>query len=384
MKSEYDVVIVGAGVIGLYTAHHLARGLDPRRILVVDRSTLALGASGRNGGGVRQQWETVPTMNLARESVHAYRRFAADFGYNPWFRQGGYLFLAFSETEVASLRKVEAIGRGVHLPVRWLGPREVQRCVPGINPSGLQGGSYLSSDGVILPFPVIWGLAASLRDQGVDIQLRTDVQAIERSGGRVTGVRTSAGSVRTSRVVNAAGGWSSEVTAMAKLLPHTHPTLHEILATEPLTPFLDPMVVTLRRGVYFSQTMRGEVVGGMTLDHGPEVRGMASTPRFLFEMSRELVHLLPRMRRARILRAWAGYYDDTPDGLPVLGEEPHLKGFHQANGLGGHGFMLAPAATRLVAEGVLEKRSDQDGKPFAPDRFGNGDAPRAMERLQLG
>lgn len=384
MRDHYDVVIVGAGVIGLYTAHHLASRMDPGRILVIDRGGLATGASGRNGGGIRQQWETVPTMKLARESVRAYRRFAAEFGYNPWFRQGGYLFLAFSEEEVASLQRVMRACRLEGLPIQWLDAAGVLGMVPEIEPQGLVGGTYLASDGVLLPFPVLWGLASSLRAKGVHIQLRTGVTGIERQRAKVTGVVTTLGRIATPRVVNAAGGWSKDITGMAGLTPYTHPTLHEILATEPLKPFLDPMVVTLRKGVYLSQTMRGEVVGGMTLDHRRGPGGMVSTTGFLQEMSREISRLIPRMRRVRILRAWSGYYDDTPDGLPLLGEEPSLQGFFQANGLGGHGFMLAPAASLLVARLLTREGGASDAATFSPQRFATPLGTQAVERIQLG
>jgi glycine/D-amino acid oxidase-like deaminating enzyme len=110
-RGEYRTVIVGAGIIGLYTAYHLARaGHGP--ILIVDRGFLSSGASGRNGGGVRQQWDTPATIALAREAVAAYRRFGTDFGYNVWFRQGGYLFLAEDAGELAPLGPADRRGRG--------------------------------------------------------------------------------------------------------------------------------------------------------------------------------------------------------------------------------------------------------------------------------
>ncbi len=105
VRAPDRIVIVGAGILGMYTAYHLARaGAGP--ITVVDRGWLSNGASGRNGGGVRQQWGTRATVRLARESVEAYRRFGREFGYNIWFRQGGYLFLAESEAERQHLSQV--------------------------------------------------------------------------------------------------------------------------------------------------------------------------------------------------------------------------------------------------------------------------------------
>jgi sarcosine oxidase, subunit beta len=383
-RARYSVVIVGAGVIGLYTAHYLAAaGAGP--VLVVDRGFLSSGASGRNGGGVRQQWETRATVRLARESVAAYRRFGREFGYNLWFRQSGYLFLAETEAELVRLRAVHDLVRSEGLPSEILGADRVAELVPGIAANASVGGSYLATDGVLYPFPAIWGLYEDVRSHGVEVALGTELLGVEAADGRVRAVATSRGPIQTDVVVNAAGGWSAELSRRAGLTSPNTPTRHEILATEPLKPFLDPMVVRPSDGLYFSQTMRGEIVGGVAGANPAGVEGgMPSSPRFLTSMSRALVGLLPRLSSVGVLRAWSGLYDDTPDGLPVIGEDPRLKGFVHANGFGGHGFMLAPAATRRVAAAVLGGTTDLDPAQFAPGRFLAPDRPRTAERLQLG
>jgi sarcosine oxidase, subunit beta len=383
-RSRYSVVVVGAGVIGLYTAHYLAAaGAGP--ILVVDRGFLSSGASGRNGGGVRQQWETRATVRLAREAVAAYRRFGREFGYNLWFRQSGYLFLAESAAELARLGAVREVVRSEGLPAELLGADGVAALVPGIAPGAVVGGSYLRSDGVLYPFPAVWGLYEDVRARGVEVALGTEVLGVEAREGHVAAVATSHGRVEASTVVNAAGGWSADVARRAGLSSPNTATRHEILATEPLKPFLDPMVVRASDGLYFSQTMRGEIVGGVSVAHPTgTAAGMPSSPEFLLGMSRALVRLVPRLGSLGVLRAWSGFYDDTPDGLPVIGEDPRLGGFVHANGFGGHGFMLAPAAARRVALSALGRSTDLDPAQFAPSRFLTT-APRASaERLQLG
>ena len=156
-RREYRVVVVGAGILGLFSAYHLARaGAGP--ILVVDRGFLSSGASGRNGGGVRQQWETRATVRLAREAVAAYRRFGREFGYNPWFRQSGYLFLAENGPELDRLRRVHDLVRSEGLASEVLDAGAVARLVPGIASDAVVGGTYLRSDGVLYPFPAVWGV----------------------------------------------------------------------------------------------------------------------------------------------------------------------------------------------------------------------------------
>ncbi|MGI0130115.1 MAG: NAD(P)/FAD-dependent oxidoreductase [Thermoplasmata archaeon] len=383
-RSSYRVVVVGAGIVGLYTAYHLARaGAGP--VLVVDRGFLSSGASGRNGGGVRQQWETRATVRLARESVAAYRRFGREFGYNIWFRQSGYLFLAESAAELARLRAVHDLVASEGLPSRVLGPEEVAGLVDGIAPDAVVGGTYLSTDGTLYPFPAVWGVYEAARSLGVEVRLGIDALGVDAPDARVAAVVTSRGRIPAASVVNAAGGWSGEFSRRAGLTVPNVATRHEILATEPMKPFLDPMVVRVSDGLYFSQTMRGELVGGLTLRNGVGTEGgMSSSPRFLTEMSRALVRLVPRLGCLGILRAWSGYYDDTPDGFPVIGEDPRQRGFVHANGFGGHGFMLAPATSERVARAVLGEPVDLDPATFSPVRFlGTGPAS-SVERLQLG
>ncbi len=383
-RAEYRTVVVGGGIVGLFSAYHLARaGAGP--ILVLDRGFLSSGASGRNGGGVRQQWETRATVRLAREAVRDYRRFGREFGYNPWFRQTGYLFLAESADELARLRRVHDLVRSEGLASEVLAADALSRYVPGIAPGSAVGGTYLRSDGVLYPFPAIWGVYEAARALGVDLAFGVEVLGIDSEAGRVTGVRSSAGPVATTSVVNAAGGWSSDVARRAGLDVPNVATRHEILATEPLKPFLDPMVVRASDGLYFSQTVHGGLVGGLTLPHpAGTAAGLPSSAKFLTAMARALVGLLPRLRSLRVLRAWSGFYDDTPDGLPVIGEDPRLGGFVHANGFGGHGFMLAPAATRRVARAVLGERTDLEPELFAPDRFLAPRLPSTAERLLLG
>lgn len=383
-RSQYRIIIVGGGIIGLYTAHHLASaGAGP--IAVVERGFLSSGASGRNGGGVRQQWETQATVRLARESVADYRRFGVEFGYNIWFRQGGYLFVAETDAELERLRGVQRVVASEGLPARVLSRDEVHRHAPCLALDHIVGGTFLRTDGTLYPFPAIWGLYEAVRREGVEVLLGTEVTGVRTEGGRAVGVETTRGPLTADRIVNAAGGWSGDLSRKAGLDVPNVASRHEILATEPMKPFLDPMVVRASDGLYFSQTLRGEIVGGLTL-HPPAGTGLGlpSSPEFLTGMARALTGLVPRLGRIGILRAWSGFYDDTPDGLPVIGEDPRLAGFVHANGFGGHGFMLAPASTRRVAKAVLGERTDLDPGVFGPRRFL---APREAvpaERLSLG
>lgn len=383
-RSEYRIAIVGGGVIGLFTAVHLARaGAGP--IAIFEKGFLSSGSSGRNGGGVRQQWEETATVRLAREAVSAWRRFATEYGYNPFFRQGGYLFLASGPAENSQLERVYSTCRSEQLPVEQLSREAVAGRWPMLDAGSVTSATFLSSDGTVYPFPAIWALVETARKLGVEVWTRTPVTEILREGGKVTGLVAGGRRVRATQIVNAAGGWSAEVTAMGGLASANVPTRHEIFATEPMKPFLDPMLIRLRDGLYVSQTMRGELVGGLSVPHPPGLSpGLPTSIHFLRSMARALLDLFPSLGGLKVLRAWSGYYDDTPDGMPVVGEDPRLRGFFHANGLGGHGFMLAPAVSRRVAKSVLGEPSDLDPAVFGPGRFLGENHGSTQERLQPG
>src|SRR5262249_45967030 len=154
------------------------------------------------------------------------------------------------------------------------------------------------------------------------------------------------------RVVNAAGAWSPEVARLLGVTLPNHPHRHEICSTEPLKLWLKPLVADLSNGLYFSQSMRGEIVGGISNERVPPGLDMAASHTFLGLYARALVRTCPIVGRVKVLRQWAGCYDLTPDANPIVGEVDEVEGFYQASGFMGHGFMMAPVMGRLLAEHI--------------------------------
>lgn len=348
-KRECQIAIVGGGVMGLSIAYQLAkRGLTD--VVVLERGYLAQGASGRNGGGVRMQWATELNVRLMQESIELCRHFAQEIGVNVWFRQGGYLFLATREAEREKMERNVALQNRAGVPTRLLSPEEARAIVPELDVSRVVCACYNPKDGVLFPWPFLWGYAHQALARGVEVHLYTQVTAIERTG-RGFLLQTSKGPVAAERVINAAGAWSPDVARLVGVELPNRPHRHEILSTEPLKPFLTPMVSVLSSGLYFSQSMRGEIVTGVTVeDHDDGRVKMGSRLKFLTTLARELVRVMPRLADVKILRQWAGPYDVSPDGDPILGEPPGVPGFYLACGFGGHGFMMSPVMGKLYAE----------------------------------
>ena len=156
--ARVEVAIIGAGVMGLSIAYNLAvRGLSD--VVLFERGYLAEGASGRNGGGVRQQWSTEVNVRLMQRSVELCKSFAVELGVNVWFRQGGYLFLARKPAEVARLEKNVALQNRLGLPTRMMDGAGAAEVVPELDPRGVLAASFNPSDGILFPWPFLWGYA---------------------------------------------------------------------------------------------------------------------------------------------------------------------------------------------------------------------------------
>lgn len=355
MKSEAQVVVVGGGVIGLSVAYELAK-MGINDVVVLESNYILFGASGRNGGGVRAQWGTKDNIILAKESVKAFERMSGELGINIWFRQGGYLFLTDKEEELRVMKKNVALQNSLGVKSRMVTPEEMKKIAPAVDTGPFIGGTFCKQDGVLSPFPVIWGLYNAVKKRGVEFHDFTPVEKIEVQEGNVKSVVTPRGPIKCKTVVNAAGAYSKKVSGMVGLNTPNYPVKHEIIVTESLKPFLNPMVACLDTGLYFSQTMRGEIIGGLPIEKEPSY-DISSSLEFLKKMASELVRVVPRLRSAKVLRQWAGLYDETPDGNPLLGTVNEVEGFVLACGLGGHGFMIAPAIGRLVAEEIAGKKT---------------------------
>jgi sarcosine oxidase subunit beta len=377
-----EIAIVGGGVMGLAIAYYLARrGLED--VVVLERGYLAEGASGRNGGGVRQQWSTEINIRLMQESVELCRRFAVDVGVNVWFRQGGYLFLARTAKEVARLeRNIDLQNRcGVH--TRMLEPAAAQEIVPELDLTGIVGASYNPTDGILFPWPFLWGYARQAAAHGVRIFTQTPVTALEASDSGFT-LTTPRGTVRARRVINACGAWSPKLAKLIGVDVPTYPIRHEICSSEPLKPFLRPMVSELSSGLYCSQSMRGEIVGGVTIPGHGSTYAMGSTLEFLATYSRRLVKLMPILGDIKILRQWAGPYDQSPAGNPIVGPSPAHPDFFLACGFVGHGFMMAPIVGKLYAEWLTGGPMHELFVRSTLARFTDGSTSHDKEDFNIG
>ncbi|MFH1843791.1 MAG: FAD-binding oxidoreductase [bacterium] len=372
-----EVVVIGGGVNGLAVAYELARR-QAGRIVILEQGYLASGSTGRCGGGIRQLWTTEENVRLAQENVRHYRQLAAELGYHTFFRQGGYLMVTESEAQRPAMLRAVDLQNGCGVPSRFLEPTECLELVPELEISRVRGALHCPEGGTAYPFPVVWGYARRCQDHGVRICIRTAVTNIRCANGRVQTVVTDRGEIATPLVVNCAGPWARAVAALVGVDLPNRQERHEIMVSESLKPFLEPMVISLTDGIYFSQSMRGEIVGGisdpatLTWD-SPAQFSTRGQLRFAVRFARGLLGLYPAAAAVRMMRQWAGMYDVTPDHRPILGNVPGLDGYYHICGFSGHGFMLGPVCGRRMARFITTGEPDDIITSLSLARFEHGD-----------
>ena len=353
MSEQADIVIIGGGIMGLATAYNLAREHGVNRVVVLEQGYLCSGASGRNGGGVRAQFSSETNVRLMQESLRICADFASQMKINVWFRQGGYLFLVRTKESEASLHASVKVQNECGHATRLLTAKEAKKVVPELEVEGVLSASYNPNDAVVFPWPFVWGYAKGAESHGVSIRTFTKVTGFRTQGSKILAVCTDQGEIATNRVVNACGAWSPEVAAMLGVELPNKPHRHEICSSEPLKPWLTPLVADLSNGLYFSQSTRGEIVGGISNHDVPEGIDMRSSIKFLSLYASALVKTVPSVGAVKVLRQWAGCYDLTPDQNPIVGQVDGVDEFYQASGFMGHGFMMAPVMGKLLADHIV-------------------------------
>lgn len=348
MNRAFDAVIIGGGILGISTAYELARA-GMKNICVLDRKYLASGSTGRCGGGFRQQWSTEANTTLAMDSVKRLEGLEEELGYRTEFFQGGYLILAHTEEEEKQFAQNVAMQRQLGLEVDMIDPDEARKIVPFLNTELIRKATWCPKDGHINPFLLTQGYANAAKRLGVQIHLWTNVVGIMKKSNIFFVMTESGSTYQTPLLFNCAGGFSRGIGQMLNVEIPVDPYRHEILVTEPVERLWDPMVISFSVGLYARQEMSGGMVMGMGDPNEPVGTYVGSSMHFMYEMSQRFTKLFPKLDKLRIVRQWAGLYEMTADAQPILGPVDEVDNFIQASGFSGHGLMLAPAVSQILA-----------------------------------
>ncbi len=375
LKKSYEAVIIGGGVHGLAAAYFLARDHGLTDVAVIERRYIGFGGSGRNTTIVRANQRSKQNVPLYDEGLKLWPVLIKELDYNLMFFNSGNLNLAHSEGGLNGMRLAVSTAQFMNVGSQLLTPKECKELVPLLDISDrptwpVQGGMYHPPGGTLRHDAVVWGLAKGAYARGVHIHQGLEAKAIKLEDGKVAGVETDRGFISTPRVLNAAGGYSPQVSAMVGIKLPIHVITLQAMVSEPLKPFLNTLFSSGEYHVYANQSLRGEIVTGAHMDPWPTYT-TDSSAYFIKHQAEALVQLMPALKGTKFMRLWAGLTDMTPDMAPILDGNDHVPGYYMDCGWGYFGFKSGPISGRYMAKFMVDGEPPDMLKPFTLRRYEN-------------
>lgn len=374
LKSNYDAVIIGGGGHGLAAAYYLARDYGMNNVAVLEKGYIGGGNTGRNTTIIRSNYLTPEGVKFYDESVRLWQDLSQDFDLNLFYSTRGHFTLAHTDSAVRTMRWRAEVNKHFGIDSELVGPEEIKLGCPHMDltcggHAPILGALYHAPGSIARHDTVAWGYGRGADARGVEIHQQTEVLGVTVESGRVTGVQTTRGNISTPRVLCAVAGFTPRILQMVGLrLPiYVHPL--QAMVSEPMKPWLDPIIVSGSLHVYVSQTARGELVMGASLDPY-ELHSTRSTLDFAEGLAAEMLLLFPFLSHVKVVRQWAGMADMTPDFAPIMGLTP-INGFYLDAGWGTWGFKATPVCGKTMAYTVANDHNHDLIQDFSLSRFVN-------------
>ncbi|MHA1418412.1 MAG: NAD(P)/FAD-dependent oxidoreductase [Candidatus Heimdallarchaeaceae archaeon] len=364
MGNKFDVIIIGAGSVGVPSALALAR--DGVKVLVIDDTPSAgQGQNKKAIGGIRATHTAPAKIHLCLDSIKIFSTWEEKYGDDiEWF-QGGYTFVSYDEPLEQLMQENLVIQKKAGLEIDWVNKEKIQDLVPGIVARDLRGGTYSPEDGNASPLKSIYAFYRQSLVEGAEYRFKEQVNSILTENSITKGIKTNKGNYEAETVINTAGIGAKTVGEMVGLDLPVYPDSHESGISEPVKKFIDPLVVDLRPGTgtknfYFYQNQEGKFI--LCLTPEPIIPGTneMETSAFLPQVAERIVQLIPRTKHLKMRRTWRGLYPMSPDGSPIVGKIEGLEGYLNAVGMCGQGYMLGPGLGELISRIVQDKLTEKD------------------------
>jgi len=365
VRKIYDVIIIGAGSVGVPTAMELAG--NGVHVIVFDKNPSPGQGQNKSAiGGIRATFSDPGKIEVCRQSIDILSSWEETYGDDIGWQRGGYCFPAYTEEIEKQLKDLLVIQHQHGLNINWVDADRIKELVPGINPEGLRGGTFSPDDGNVSPLRTINAVYRQAVLRGVDFHFNEEVLDILVEKGKTGGVRTTKGIYYSPAVIIAAGADARKLGIPLGIDIPVYPDTHEAGITEPVKYFFTPMIVDLRErpgsgNFYFYQNYESQIVFSLTPE--PQIWGESrlTTSSYLPMVARRLIEVIPRLKNIRIRRTWRGLYPMTPDGIPIVDAVREIPGLYLTVGLCGQGLMLGPGIAGNITEIILT------GKPIVSD-----------------
>jgi sarcosine oxidase, subunit beta len=378
VNERADAVVIGAGILGASVAHFLTK-LGYGDVLLLDKGAVCSGSTQYSAANVRQHYSNEVGIRLALRAVEMFERDEEELGGPSGFVRCGYMVLA-PRGEEDAIRRVVPLQQSLGVRTEILTPEEVAERFPEIDVSDVALACLESTSGYADPLLTTRSLVESARRRGLRVEEGREVTGIERSNGRVSGVRTARGEVATDVVVNAAGPWADRIGRMAGLeYDLTFSREHEIQLELPEGFGPVPVSSDAVQKLYFRPHGRRRLLVGEGWPKevepaDPETYDPGTDDEHVERMLAKLFRRVPGLRdRVRYAQGYSGMYDITPDWYPIVGGEPQLEGYYAAFGGSGHCFKIGPPIGEALADMIAGREPAIDISPLRASRFAEGD-----------
>ena len=373
-KSDYDIVIVGGGGHGLATAYYLANKFEQKRIAVVEKGWIGGGNVGRNTTIIRSNYLLHENEGFYEFSLKLWEGQEQDFNYNSMVSQRGIINLYHSDPQRdAYVRRGNAMALNGAGPV-LLDQNALRKMCPFLNFDNARfpvlGGLMQPRGGTVRHDAVAWGYARGADMKGVDIIENCEVTDFLIQDGICSGVETSLGTIKASKVGVAVAGSSSRVMAKAGMRLPMESHVLQAFVSEGLKPVI-PGVITYGAGhFYVSQSDKGGLVFGGDIDGYNSYAQRGNLP-VVEDVCEGGVSIMPMIGKARLLRMWGGIMDMSMDGSPII-DKTHIDGLYFNGGWCYGGFKATPASGYCFAQLIATDTPHETAKHYRMDRFSRG------------
>jgi sarcosine oxidase subunit beta len=384
IPKEAEIVIMGGGVMGSCSAYFLAKA--GREVVLIERGDIGGEASVANGALV---WTSTRRpgidLTLALASIELHKQLKEELDVDTEYRRTGGMIIIENEKQMSALEPFRKEREKAGFILTPIDAKEARSLEPLLSES-IVGALYNPLDGDTNPFGLMVGLNRKAIQLGAKVLYHTEVQDIQIEDGRVKGVVTDKGVIRTNTVVNACGSWASFIGKMVGIKIPILPNEMEFVVTEQLPAVVSHMLmgasyVTEEYGK--DEMMADRSKFGCALVIHPTVAGnllLGSTWRFVgydkrtsyeetIDIAKEVVKLLPPLKHAHVIRTFANFFPFTHDDLPILGTVDGIEGFIMAAGHSGHGICLGPITGKLISELICEGRTSIPIDEMSLSRF---------------
>ncbi len=349
-----DIVIIGGGVMGASAAYHLALRGAKNIILLEKEPYFGTGSTGRCAGGVRYQFATDVNIRLSQLSLPMIERFKDELGQEVNYKQCGYLFALNNENDISVFKKNVELQHKLGVMTEWLTGDEIRKRLPLMKFEDMLAGTFYQKDGIVDANSVVSGYISAAQRLGVKTLSGAEVIGITVSGDKVEEVQTTLGAIKTRMILNTAGPWAGQISAMAGVEIPITPIRRQMFTTNPLQeiPLDFPFVIDFSQSLYFHREADGLLIG---MSNANETAGFDQSVDEDFELvnMEAALERLPLLAKASRAAHWAGLYEVTPDAHPIFGKTP-VEGMVLCAGFSGHGFMHGPIAGKLMSEYILD------------------------------